>query len=116
MSDAGFAAQTLEKFHQRALGDVELLRDGIAAGDIEKTTRLAHNLKSAAAHAAASPLRKIAFEIEQAGGRRDLQFIEKQLARLEAEAAAVRPVLSPSPRSRRLNRTAQWPPTPLKSS
>jgi Amt family ammonium transporter len=86
MNDAAFAMQTLEKFRQRAIGDVELLRQGVAAGDIEKTTRLAHNLKSVAAHAAAAPLRKIAFEIEQAGARRDLQFITEQLAALEEQA------------------------------
>jgi len=86
MSDVAFAVQTLEKFHQRALGDVELLRQGIAAGDIDRTTRLAHNLKSVAAHAAAAPLRKIAFEIEQAGARRDLQYITEQLTILDEEA------------------------------
>jgi PAS domain S-box-containing protein len=86
MSDVSFAVQTLEKFHQRALGDVELLRQGIADGDIEKTTRLAHNLKSVAAHASAAPLRKIAFEMEQAGARRDLQYMAEQLADLDREA------------------------------
>jgi HPt (histidine-containing phosphotransfer) domain-containing protein len=86
MSDVAFAAQTLDKFQQRAVGDVELLRQGVAAGDIDRTTRLAHNLKSVAAHAAAAPLRKIAFEIEQAGARRDLQFMTEQLAALDEEA------------------------------
>jgi CheY-like chemotaxis protein/HPt (histidine-containing phosphotransfer) domain-containing protein len=86
MNDAAFAAQTLEKFHQRALKDVELLRRGVADGDVERTTRLAHNLKSVAAHAAAAPLRQLAFEIEQAGARRDLKFIADQLAALDEEA------------------------------
>lgn len=86
MSDATFAIETLQKFHQRAVGDVELLRQGIASSDLERTTRLAHNLKSVAAHAAAAPLRKIAFEMEQAGIRRDLQFMADQLAALDAEA------------------------------
>ncbi|HZZ41946.1 MAG TPA: ATP-binding protein [Tepidisphaeraceae bacterium] len=86
MSDAAFAIQTLQKFQQRAIGDVELLRQGIAAGDIDKTTRLAHNLKSVAAHTGAGPLRKIAFEIEQAGIRRDLQFMSEQLTALDLEA------------------------------
>jgi Amt family ammonium transporter len=86
MNDVAFAVQTLEKFQKRAIGDVELLRQGIAAGDLERTTRLAHNLKSVAAHAAASPLRKIAFEIEQAGARSDLKFMEEQLSALDAAA------------------------------
>src|ERR1700722_20269392 len=86
MSDAAFAQQTLEKFQTRALGDVDLLRQGICAGDIDRTTRLAHNLKSAAAHTAAAPLRKIAADIEQAGIRRDLQFMADQLAALEEDS------------------------------
>ncbi len=86
MFDAAFAAQTLEKFQQRIIRDVELLREGIAAGEIERTTRLSHNLKSVAAHTAAGPLRKIAFEMEQAGQRRDLQFMSDQLAALDEEA------------------------------
>jgi hypothetical protein len=35
---------------------------------------------------AAGQLREIAFEIEQAGARRDLQFIADSLAKLDAEA------------------------------
>ncbi|HEY4329335.1 MAG TPA: ATP-binding protein [Phycisphaerae bacterium] len=86
MSDATFAIQTLEKFQRRALGDVDLLRQGIAAGDLDRTTRLAHNLKSAAAHTGAGPLRAIAFEMEQAGIRRDLQFLAARLPDLDQEA------------------------------
>jgi two-component system sensor histidine kinase/response regulator len=86
MSDVGFARMTLEKFQQRAIEDVELLRRGVAAGDAGGVKRLAHNLKSVAAHVAAGPLRKIAFEIEQAGARKDLDFITHQLGLLDEEA------------------------------
>ena len=41
MHDADFAKRTLEKFHQRALDDMELLRRGVAARDIKEMTRLA---------------------------------------------------------------------------
>jgi len=86
MRDAAFATRLLEKFGQRACEDVERLRAGVASGDAAGTGRLAHNLKSVAAHVSAEKLRAIAFEIEQAGGRRDLQFMEKQLTLLEDEA------------------------------
>ena len=86
MNDSGFAIATLEKFRDRALGDVDLLRSDFALGNIEGVTRIAHNLKSAAAHTAAAPLRKIAFEIEQAGAKCDIQFIETQLALLKEQA------------------------------
>ena len=47
---------------------------------------LAHNLKSVAAHVSAGQLREIAFEIEQAGARRDIQFADRhRLARLDEE-------------------------------
>ncbi len=86
MRDTEFATQTLEKFQRRALDDLDLLRRGVAAGDAEGTTRLAHNLKAISAHVAAGALNRIAFEIEQAGSRHDLGFIEEQLERLGVEA------------------------------
>jgi CheY-like chemotaxis protein/HPt (histidine-containing phosphotransfer) domain-containing protein len=87
MSDADFAVKTLEKFGKRAMDDTGLLRAGVIAADLTGTTRLAHNLKAVAAHVGAAPLRQIAFEIEQAGIRRDLQFMQEQLTRLDEEAA-----------------------------
>ncbi|HZK81395.1 MAG TPA: ATP-binding protein, partial [Humisphaera sp.] len=87
MSDAGFAMKTLEKFQLRAIQDAELLRAGVGAADVEGARRLAHNLKAVAAHVGAAPLRAIAFAIEEAGNRRDLQFMEEQLGRLAEEAS-----------------------------
>ena len=55
----------------------------LAPADVDGARRLAHNLKAVAAHVGAAPLRAIAFEIEEAGIRRDLQFMEEQLARLD---------------------------------
>jgi Amt family ammonium transporter len=86
LDDAEFAGKTLEQFQQRAIKDVERLRECVAAGDAEIAQRLAHNLKSVASHVAAGRLREIAFEIEQAGARRDLQFIAEHLTRLDVEA------------------------------
>jgi len=47
---------------------------------------LAHNLKSVASHVAAGSLREIAGEIEQAGARRDMEFIAGHVTKLDEEA------------------------------
>jgi signal transduction histidine kinase/DNA-binding response OmpR family regulator len=85
MQDAAFAMETLEKFGKRAEQDVDVLRKVIHAGDAPEVKRLAHNLKAVADHVGAGSLRKIAFEIEQAGARSDLGLIEPILDRLEKE-------------------------------
>jgi len=86
LRDPGFAARILQKFQQRALDDVNRLREQIDAGRVEDITRLAHNLKAVAAHVSAPGLEKMAFDIEHAGWRRDLGFIQEQLSGLDAEA------------------------------
>jgi PAS domain S-box-containing protein len=86
MQDASFATELLEKFAKRASEDVNRLRAGAAARDFTGTERLAHNLKSVAAHVSADKLRDIAFAIEQAGATSDLQLIEQQLPLLDEEA------------------------------
>jgi signal transduction histidine kinase/CheY-like chemotaxis protein/HPt (histidine-containing phosphotransfer) domain-containing protein len=86
MRDADFASRTLEKFKHRAIEDVELLRRGIAAGNAKDVTRVAHNLKSVAAHVAADSVRRIAFKIEEADLGRDLELIIQQVVLLEEEA------------------------------
>jgi PAS domain S-box-containing protein len=93
MGDATFAIRTLEKFSRRALEDVDLLRDGIKGADIEGATRLALNLKGAAAHVSASPLGKLAFEIESAGLARDMDCLEQCVLRLDEEAKRCRDFL-----------------------
>ena len=85
MQDIGFAVRTLEKFNKRALEDVELLRRGVNAGDLEGAVRVAHNLNSVANHVAAGGVGKIAFEIEQAGARRDSAFLLDRLDHLADE-------------------------------
>jgi CheY-like chemotaxis protein len=86
MQDEAFAKRTLEKFARRAIEDVEMLRRGIAAGDMEAAARVAHNLNAVANHVAAVPLGKIAFEIEQASAHRDADFLTEELERLADEA------------------------------
>lgn len=93
MGDAQFAARTLEKFSRRALEDVELLRSGIKAANIQSATRLALNLKDAATDISANPLRRLAFEIETAGLARDMHCIEQCLSRLDREASRCRDFL-----------------------
>jgi CheY-like chemotaxis protein len=85
LGDPKFANKILEMFQQRAALDVEQLRKFVAAGEAENAQRIAHNLKSVASHLEAGELREIAFELEQAGARRDLQFITDRLAQLDVE-------------------------------
>jgi len=93
MGDAPFAIRTLEKFSRRALEDVELLRGGIKGADIEGATRVALNLKDAAAHVSASPLGKLAFQIEAAGVARDMDCLEQCVLRLDEEVKRCREFL-----------------------
>ena len=86
LGDPVFAAKTLTLFEQRALEDVNRLRKCATDGEAEGAQRLAHNLKAVASHVSAAKLREIAFELEQAGARRDLQFVMENLAKLENEA------------------------------
>ena len=86
LNDVEFTTKMLEKFYLRANGDVDLMRHAFDAGDIKSATRLAHNFKAIAAHTGAENLRKIAFEIEQAGIGNELDLIQKQLDELAAEA------------------------------
>ncbi|MGA2230308.1 MAG: response regulator, partial [Tepidisphaeraceae bacterium] len=86
MRDADFATRLLEQFDRRAAQDIDLLRRGISTGDIEGTTRRAHNLKSVAAHIGAGGLREIALEIEQAGARGDAGLVQRHVQRLADEA------------------------------
>jgi signal transduction histidine kinase/CheY-like chemotaxis protein/HPt (histidine-containing phosphotransfer) domain-containing protein len=86
MQDTAFATRTLEKFGQRALEDVELLRQIVGRGDAEAAIRLAHNLKAVAAHVGAAPLRKLAFAIEEAALQGNFEFIEQELLPLAEEA------------------------------
>jgi CheY-like chemotaxis protein len=85
MKDVEFANESLEEFKQCVMNDVEHLRQRIANGAVAETTRLAHNLKSAAAHVAAGPLRDIAFGIEQAGIRKELAAVAAQMQKLDEE-------------------------------
>jgi signal transduction histidine kinase/CheY-like chemotaxis protein len=85
MKDVEFANESLEEFKQCVMNDVGHLRQRIANGAVAEATRLAHNLKSAAAHVAAGPLRDIAFDIEQAGIRKELAAVAAQMQKLDEE-------------------------------
>jgi CheY-like chemotaxis protein len=85
MGDHGYATRTLEKFIQRAFRDVEELTRIASAGDVVRVKQLAHNLRAVAAHVEAAPLRRIAFEIEQAALRSDIRGAEQSLPQLNIE-------------------------------
>ncbi len=86
LNDREFAIKTLEKFQNRAQADVQLLRAYIDSGDTAGIRRLAHNLKSVAAHVAASPLREIVEQIELQSSQDEATFLAAKLAELTTEA------------------------------
>jgi PAS domain S-box-containing protein len=86
MSDAEFAVETLQQFHERAIGEVDMLRRELAAGDADNIKRLAHNFQAVAAHVSAGALRALAIGIEEAGARRDFDFVARELSGLDEEA------------------------------
>jgi two-component system sensor histidine kinase/response regulator len=86
LSDEAFAMQTLEKFEKRAARDLELLRRGIEGGDPAGVTRVAHNLRSVAAHISADQFKKIVQEIENSAMEQDTNFLLKKVSELDEEA------------------------------
>lgn len=86
MGDAEFATKTLEKFRDRAAGDLELIRRGVVSSDAQRVTQLARNFKSLAAHVAADRLQRIAGSIEDAGMKGNLDLAERRLNELNDEA------------------------------
>ena len=85
MGNRPYAIQTLNKFYERSLRDVEELI-AVPSAQTARVKDLAHNLKAVAAHVGAIPLRRIAYDIERAADRDDLAIIEQSLPQLLAEA------------------------------
>jgi CheY-like chemotaxis protein len=85
MKDAKFAVNTLIKFRERACSDVQLLQQRLAGCDGQSIQNIAHNLKSAAAHVGANPLRRIANDIEQLSTEFNAEALSQKLLELNAE-------------------------------
>jgi two-component system sensor histidine kinase/response regulator len=101
LSDEAFARQTLEKFERRAARDLELLRRGIEGGDSSGVSRVAHNLRSVAAHISAERFKKIVQDIENSAMEQDTHFLLQKLSELDEEAKRcvdhIREILTESP-------------------
>ena len=62
--DRGFLREVIETWFEDAPRHIAALREGIAAGDVEKTNRAAHTLKSTSASVAAMALSARARELQ----------------------------------------------------
>jgi HPt (histidine-containing phosphotransfer) domain-containing protein len=80
--------RVLQTFAERFAEDLELIRVEIEAGSAERTAKVAHRLKGAAANAAAEELAGLAGEIEAAA--RDEQLERAQRIYRELPAAWTR--------------------------
>jgi HPt (histidine-containing phosphotransfer) domain-containing protein len=85
MGNREYAIRTLEKFSQRSIQDVHELTN-LPPEQTARVRNLAHNMKAVAAHVGAARLRRIAFEIERAADRANIELIEQTLPNLVAEA------------------------------
>jgi HPt (histidine-containing phosphotransfer) domain-containing protein len=81
------------------------LRQALAAGDLVKARRLAHNLKSSAGHFAATTAAEAALRVEKLAGEGDLAgalaacpTMEREMAQLRQALLAL-PALLPVPTS-----------------
>jgi HPt (histidine-containing phosphotransfer) domain-containing protein len=62
--DRGFVREVIETWFEDAPRQIATLREGIATGDVEKTNRAAHTLKSTSASVGAMALSAMARELQ----------------------------------------------------
>ena len=75
----------LTKFEEQTQRDIAQLSKSIEADDSASVARTAHSLKGAAAIVAANQLSQVAAELERLGRAQQLDQLDEQLARLQAE-------------------------------
>jgi len=97
MGRQDFADRILQKFRQKALQDVQALREHFKATDAQKIAFVAHGLKGAAANVSAEALREAASALEQAGKAADFSRMETLLASVEAEVRRCEEYLAKAP-------------------
>ncbi len=97
MGRQDFADRILQKFRQKALQDVQALREHFKATDAQKIAFVAHGLKGAAANVSAEALREAASALEQAGKAADFSRMEALLASVEAEVRRCEEYLAKAP-------------------
>ncbi|MEI7745241.1 MAG: response regulator, partial [Chloroflexota bacterium] len=89
MGDEDLAGVVALGFIEDIPKQIELLRNGLAAGDIELAARQAHAIKGAAANVGGEVLRAVATEMEEAGRAGDPEAVAALLPALESGFAAL---------------------------
>lgn len=85
--DTEFEREVLEEFMNSAPGDLQKLREAVAAGDAKATGAAAHAIKGASATIGAKGFAAIALQLEQSGKQARLEEAPRLFAQLEAEYA-----------------------------
>jgi HPt (histidine-containing phosphotransfer) domain-containing protein len=84
-TNKAFAEKLIVMFCKQAPGDLGILEQAVAAGDVEEATRLAHGLKGAASYVSADALRAVAARLEEMGRGGDLSDAEACIIELRTE-------------------------------
>ena len=85
LGDLQLAQRVVNKFLGRVPEELSQIDESILAGDAEKTARLAHGLKGAAASLSADSLRQLATGLEDASRTEQLDAARDSLSRLRNE-------------------------------
>ena len=87
MDDEELKELILTSFLADISGQIQLLKDSLAARDALTAERQAHTIKGASSQIGGEALRAAAYEMEKAGKKGDLAGMQQHLARLEIEFA-----------------------------
>jgi HPt (histidine-containing phosphotransfer) domain-containing protein len=93
MTEPAFLAELIDVFLKDSPEQIEHMRAGIAAGDIEVVRRAAHSLKSNSASFGANRLTAASRELEMAAKGGTLEGAAPLLAAVEAEYTRLGPAL-----------------------
>ncbi|MBU0729314.1 MAG: Hpt domain-containing protein [Proteobacteria bacterium] len=84
--DEEILAELLDLFRESTAADLEKIKSGISAQDAKAVGEAAHSIKGAAASLGIEAMSKVAYEMEKAGRKNDLEVAIKHLPELEALA------------------------------
>ena len=83
MGDERLIEETLAVFLDDTSDRIEVLKERVASGDASGAGEQAHAIKGAAASVGGEALRAVAFEMEKAGRKGDMEMLKAVLPRLE---------------------------------
>ena len=88
--DRELAAVIIEAFLSDMPGQIQELKDLLAANDTHSAGRLAHSIKGAAANCGGERLRKVALTMEKAADEGNLDAAKSRMTELEAQFSLLR--------------------------